>query len=274
MMLTIEQALRRHSLPRLESRMLLMHVWPGLTHAAIVGYPERELAAEAAAAFDALAARRLAGEPMAYLIGAREFYGRDFKVSPAVLIPRPETEHLIELALEKTGAAQPARAVDLGTGSGAIAVTLALQAPSWRVSALDVSAEALAVARDNARALGAEVRFLHGSWFDPLPAGERFDLIVSNPPYIERGDRHLDEGDLRFEPRGALTDEADGLACLREIVAGAPARLEAGGWLMVEHGYDQGAAVRELFGAAGLSQVETIRDLAGQDRVTIGRKAG
>ncbi len=274
MMLTIEQALRRHSLPRLESRMLLMRVWPGLTHAAIVGHPERELAADIAAAFDALAARRLAGEPMAYLIGAREFYGRDFQVSPAVLIPRPETEHLIELALARVDPAAPARAVDLGTGSGIIAVTLALEAPGWSVGAVDVSADALAVARGNADALAARVDFRLGSWFAPLDADARFDLIVSNPPYIERGDHHLAEGDLRFEPRGALTDEADGLACLREIAAGAPARLADGGWLMVEHGYDQGEAVRALFADSGLSQVETIRDLAGQDRVTIGRKAG
>jgi release factor glutamine methyltransferase len=128
------------------------------------------------------------------------------------------------------------------------------------------------VASGNAEALGAKVDFRHGSWFDPLAPDDRFELIASNPPYIERDDRHLGEGDLRFEPRGALTDEADGLACLREIAAGAPARLQPGGWLMVEHGYDQGAAVRGLFGAAGLLQVETIRDLAGQDRITIGQK--
>ncbi|MFB9156235.1 peptide chain release factor N(5)-glutamine methyltransferase [Chromobacterium violaceum] len=270
---TIEQALRRHPLPRLESRMLLTHAWPGLTHAAIIGHPERELPDDVASAFDALAARRLAGEPMAYLIGAREFYGRDFQVSPAVLIPRPETEHLVELALARVDRTAPARAVDLGTGSGIIAVTLALEAPGWSVGAVDVSADALAVARSNADALGARVDFRLGSWFGPLGANARFDLIVSNPPYIERDDHHLAEGDLRFEPRGALTDEADGLACLREIAAGAPGRLADGGWLMVEHGYDQGEAVRALFSAAGLSQVETIRDLAGQDRISVGRKA-
>ncbi|AXE28967.1 peptide chain release factor N(5)-glutamine methyltransferase [Chromobacterium phragmitis] len=273
-MLTIEQALRRHELPRLEARMLLMQAWPGLTHAAIIGHPERELPDDAAAAFGALAARRLAGEPIAYLLGEREFYGRDFRVSPAVLIPRPETEHLVELALSRVDRLAPADIVDLGTGSGIIAVTLALEAPQWRVAAVDVSAAALAVAADNARRLGATVDFRQGSWFDPLDEVARYQLIASNPPYIERGDRHLSEGDLRFEPRGALTDEADGLACLREIAAGAPARLAAGGWLMVEHGYDQGEAVRGLFSVAGLGQVETIRDLAGQDRVTVGRKAG
>ncbi|WP_371926506.1 peptide chain release factor N(5)-glutamine methyltransferase [Chromobacterium sp. IIBBL 290-4] len=272
--MTIEQALRRHALPRLESRMLLMHAWPGLSHAAIIGYPERELPQEAVAVFETLAERRLAGEPMAYLLGSREFFGRDFRVSPAVLIPRPETEHLIELALARLDRSQAARVVDLGTGSGIIAATLALEAPAWRVSAVDVSAEALQVAAANAQALGAAVAFHHGSWFDPLAADARFDLIASNPPYIEREDHHLDEGDLRFEPRGALTDEADGLSCLREIAAGAPARLHAGGWLMVEHGYDQGEAVRSLFAATGLLEVETIRDLAGQDRITVGRKAG
>ncbi|OQS11835.1 protein-(glutamine-N5) methyltransferase, release factor-specific [Chromobacterium violaceum] len=270
---TIEQALRRHPLPRLESRMLLTQAWPGLTHATILGHPERELPEETASAFDALAARRLAGEPIAYLLGVREFYGRDFRVSPAVLIPRPETEHLVEQALSHVDRTMPARAVDLGTGSGIIAVTLALEAPAWSMGAVDVSAEALAVARGNADALGARVDFRLGSWFGPLDADARFELIVSNPPYIERGDHHLAEGDLRFEPRGALTDEADGLACLREIAAGAPGRLADGGWLMVEHGYDQGEAVRGLFADAGLLEVETIVDLAGQDRITIGRKA-
>ncbi|QEL57889.1 peptide chain release factor N(5)-glutamine methyltransferase [Chromobacterium paludis] len=270
--MTIEQALRRHPLPRLESRMLLQLAWPGLTHAAIIGYPERELPEPAEAAFQALAARRLAGEPMAYLLGSREFFGRDFRVSPAVLIPRPETEHLVEAALSRRDRSLPASALDLGTGSGIIAVTLALEAPAWQVSAVDVSAEALAVARGNAQALGAAVTFMHGSWYAPLAHPACYELIVSNPPYIESRDRHLDEGDLRFEPRGALTDEADGLACLREIAAGAPARLSAGGWLMVEHGYDQGAAVRALFAAAGLEAVETLPDLAGLDRVTLGRK--
>lgn len=270
-MLTIEQALRRHPLPRLESRMLLQHVLPGLSHAQIIAYPERELSAEAEAAFLGLAARRLAGEPMAYLIGVREFYGRDFRVSPAVLIPRPETEHLIDAALQRVGRAA-ARAVDLGTGSGAIAATLALEAPAWTVEAVDLSADALAMAEANAAALGAAVAFRHGSWYAPLADDARYDLIASNPPYIQHDDAHLGQGDVRFEPRMALTDEADGLACLREIAAGAPARLKAGGWLMVEHGYDQGAAVRELFSAAGLSRVETIRDLAGLDRITIAQK--
>lgn len=267
-MLTIAEALRLHSLPRLEARMLLQQAAPELSHARIVAYPEQTLSAEQDASFRALAARRAAGEPVAYLIGRREFYGRDFAVGPQVLIPRPETEHLIEAALQRAGG-RAARVVDLGTGSGAIATTLALEAPEWRVCAVDLSPEALVVARGNAERLGAKVEFLQGSWYQPLPDAWRFDLIVSNPPYIRADDEHLGQGDVRFEPRMALTDEADGLACLRAIAAGAPQRLLPGGSLMVEHGYDQGPAVRQLFAAVGLVQVETIVDLAGLDRITV-----
>ncbi|MBV8049110.1 MAG: peptide chain release factor N(5)-glutamine methyltransferase [Paludibacterium sp.] len=270
-MTTIASALAAYPLPRLESRLLLMHVVPELTHARIVGYPERVLASDVYARFCALAERRVAGEPLAYLLGMREFYGRPFAVTPDVLIPRPETEHLVEAALARVGH-QPAEVLDLGCGSGAIAVTLALEAPSWRVSAVDVSAAALTVARGNAERLGARVDFLQGSWFAPLPPGGCFQLIVSNPPYIAASDHHLDEGDVRFEPRLALTDGGDGLACLREIAAGAPARLAPGGWLMVEHGYDQGEAMRALLAAQGFVEVETLPDLAGLDRVTLGRR--
>ncbi|SME98445.1 peptide chain release factor N(5)-glutamine methyltransferase [Pseudogulbenkiania subflava] len=269
--MTIDEALRRYPLPRLESRLLLMQV-TGFAPAKLVGYPELELSPEQESAFVALAERRLSGEPIAYLLGEREFYGRPFLVSPAVLIPRPETEHLVEAALAKVGRS-PAQVVDLGCGSGAIAATLALEAPEWQVSAVDVSDAALAIARQNAARLAAPVTFFLGSWYAPLPQGAIFDLIVSNPPYIAAADRHLGEGDVRFEPRLALTDENDGLSCLREIAAGAPERLVPGGWLMVEHGYDQGDAVRALFRAAGLAEVETLADLAGLDRVTLGRKA-
>lgn len=269
-MLTLEQALRYHPLPRLEARMLLQHVRPGLTHARLIADPDLPLSQAEAALFEQLARRRLQGEPMAYLLGEREFYGRCFQVSPAVLIPRPETEHLVEAALQRQGPSA-AKVVDLGCGSGAIAVTLALEAPAWQVQAVDLSAAAIAVAERNAQQLGASVCFHQGSWYQPLAGLGRFDLIVSNPPYIERGDYHLDEGDVRFEPRMALTDEDDGLACLRAIIAGAPAHLQAGGWLMLEHGYDQGAAVRQLLSQAGLQAVETLPDLAGLDRVSLGR---
>ncbi|WP_024301553.1 peptide chain release factor N(5)-glutamine methyltransferase [Pseudogulbenkiania sp. MAI-1] len=270
--MTIDEALRRYPLPRLESRLLLMQA-TGFAPAKLVGYPELELTVEQEAAYRGLAERRLAGEPIAYLLGEREFYGRPFRVSPAVLIPRPETEHLVEAALARIGR-RPARVVDLGCGSGAIAVTLALEAPEWQVSAVDVSEAALVVARANAVQLAAPVTFYQGSWYAPLPKTAVFDLIVSNPPYIAAADHHLEQGDVRFEPRLALTDEDDGLSCLREIAAGAPDRLLPGGWLMVEHGYDQGGAVRALFRAAGLAEVETLSDLAGLDRVTLGRKAG
>lgn len=270
-MITINEALRHFDLPRLEARLLLAHI-TGLSHAAMVSAGPDALAESHWQAFAVLASRRLAGEPVAYLLGQREFYGRDFQVSPAVLIPRPETEHLIDAALDKVGHSQPARVLDLGTGSGAIAVTLALECPAWKVSAVDLSADALNIARQNAANLGAQIAFHHGSWFAPLAADIVFELIVSNPPYIDAQDHHLDEGDVRFEPRMALTDGHDGLDCLREIAAQAPARLAAGGWLMVEHGYDQGEACRALFCLAGLAQVATLPDLAGLDRITIGRK--
>ncbi|MBA4707136.1 peptide chain release factor N(5)-glutamine methyltransferase [Aquitalea aquatica] len=271
-MLTLQQALRRHPLPRLEARMLLQHVRPGLTHARLIADPDLLLSEAETSQFEQLALRRLQGEPMAYLLGEREFYGRNFRVSPAVLIPRPETEHLVEAALERLGQA-PAQVVDLGCGSGAIAITLALEAAAWVVSAVDLSPDALQVAMGNAQQLGASVRFQQGSWYQPLGELAGFDLIVSNPPYIEQHDHHLAEGDVRFEPRMALTDEHDGLSCLREIIAGAPARLKAGGWLMLEHGFDQGDVVRQLLRSAGLQNVATLPDLAGLDRVSIGQMA-
>jgi release factor glutamine methyltransferase len=269
---TIADALAAQGVPRAELRLLLMHLQPDLTHARIVAHPEMELSADLYARFSALLARRQAGEPIAYLLGCREFFGRPFLVNPAVLIPRPETEHLVEAALQRQGPAA-ADVLDLGCGSGAVAVTLALEAPQWHLTAVDLSDDALAVARRNAQLLGAHVGFLQGSWFDPLPAGALFNLIVSNPPYIAGDDHHLGEGDVRFEPRLALTDEADGLECLRVIAREAPGHLHAGGWLMVEHGYDQGDAVRAVFAARGLQQVDTLCDLAGQPRLTLGQKA-
>ncbi|WP_370459739.1 peptide chain release factor N(5)-glutamine methyltransferase [Aquitalea sp. LB_tupeE] len=269
--MTLEQALRCHSLPRLEARMLLQHVRPGLTHARMIADPDLPLTEDEVARFTQLAQRRLQGEPMAYLLGEREFYGRPFRVSPAVLIPRPETEHLVEAALQRVTTLAPRRVLDLGCGSGAIAITLALEAPAWQVQAVDLSPAALEVARDNAQQLGAAVVFHQGSWYQSLAGQDTFDLIVSNPPYIEQHDHHLDEGDVRFEPRMALTDEADGLMCLRAIIEGAPSRLRPGAWIMLEHGYDQGPAVRDLLRHAGFEQVETLLDLAGLDRVSLGQ---
>lgn len=225
-----------------------------------------------AAAFDALVERRAAGEPVAYLTGHRGFWRFDLAVTPATLIPRPETELLVELALARLPIDRPLTLADLGTGSGAIALALAFERPRARVIATDASAPALAVARANAERLAlANLEFREGDWFAPL-AGERFDLIASNPPYVALGDPHLDEGDLRFEPVSALSSGADGLDAIRAIVAHAPAHLASGGWLLLEHGWDQGAPVRGLLRQAGFADVATERDLEDRDRVSLGRR--
>lgn len=250
-------------LPAAEARALLAHVL-GAPREALIARPQQAVAASAADRFAALAARRRAGEPLAYLLGEREFYGRAFGVDANVLVPRPETETLVTLALTRLQALAAPRVLDLGTGSGCIAITLALQCPRATVVATDASLDALAVARANAERLAARVAFAHGDWYRAVEG--RFDLIVSNPPYVAEGDPHLAE--LRHEPPLALTAGADGLACLRTIIAGAPTHLTPGGWLLVEHGYGQGAAVRELFRAAGFAAIATERDLAGIERVT------
>ena len=223
--------------------------------------------------FLALAARRALGEPIAYLVGAREFYSRAFSVSPAVLIPRPETELLVEVALQLVSARRSPRLLDLGTGSGILAVTLALERPDAAVVASDASVNALAVARANADALGAgRIEFRAGDWWQALaPTDTAFDLIASNPPYIASGDPHLGQGDLRFEPRQALTSGLAGDECIRRIVAGAPARLAAARWLALEHGLEQGAHCRHLLMERGFADVRTHRDLEGRERVTSGR---
>lgn len=250
----------------LENRILLCHAL-GLTRVGLVTQSHRVLTAAEASVLDALVARRVAGEPIAYIVGKREFYGLDFQVTEAVLIPRPDTELLVELALERL--APRASVLDMGTGSGAIAVAIAHTRPDAFVTALDASTEALAVARANAAANGARVAFLHSDWYGAL-AGEMFGMIVSNPPYIASGDAHLAEGDLRFEPVSALTDHADGLSALRAIIGGAGPHLAPGGWLLLEHGYDQAAQVRALLTAHGYDQVQSWRDLAGIERVSGG----
>ncbi len=255
-------------LDALENRILLCHA-TGLTRVQLITRADQPLGADQAARLDALVQRRLAGEPIAYIVGRREFFGLDFEVSPAVLIPRPDTELIVELAIERLPA--QGRLLDMGTGSGAIAVSIAHSRPDAQVAALDVSEAALAVAQRNAAHNGARVRFLRSDWFGALDAGERFELIASNPPYIPAGDEHLAQGDLRFEPTGALTDHADGLSALRSIVAGSPKHLTAGGWLLMEHGYDQAAGVRALLEAAGYLDVQSWRDLAGIERVSGGR---
>jgi release factor glutamine methyltransferase len=251
----------------LENRILLCHAL-GLTRVGLITQSERLITEPEAAALAQLVERRRQGEPIAYIVGKREFFGLDFQVSEAVLIPRPDTELLVELALERLP--PRGRVLDMGTGSGAIAVALAHTRRDAQVTALDVSPAALEVARANAAANGAQVRFLHSDWFAAV-GGERFALIVSNPPYIRAGDAHLAQGDLRFEPVGALTDHADGLSALRTITLGAPAHLEGDGWLLMEHGYDQAADVRALLAAAGYRDVSSWRDLAGIERVSGGR---
>jgi release factor glutamine methyltransferase len=255
----------------LENRILLCEA-TGLTRVQLITQGDRPLKPDEAARLDELVARRLRGEPIAYIVGKREFFGLDFQVGPAVLIPRPDTELIVELALERLPDNTP-RLLDMGTGSGAIAVAVAHTRPDADVTALDVSPDALAVAQANAAANGARVRFLESSWFDALAASDTFDVIASNPPYIAAGDEHLAQGDLRFEPVGALTDHADGLSALRIIIAGSPRHLVPGGWLLLEHGYDQAAAVRALLLDAGYTDVQSWQDLAGIERVSGGRFA-
>jgi release factor glutamine methyltransferase len=254
----------------LENRILLCHAL-GLSRVSLITQSERALTAAEAATLSALVQRRLGGEPIAYIVGRREFFGLDFQVNDAVLIPRSDTELIVELALERL--TPDGRLLDMGTGSGAIAVAVAHTRPDARVMALDVSDAALDVARANAAANAAAVRFVRSDWFAALGT-ETFDVIASNPPYIAAGDAHLAQGDLRFEPAGALTDHADGLSALRAITGGAGAHLAAGGWLLLEHGYDQASAVRALLAGRGYTDVQSWRDLAGIERVSGGRVGG
>lgn len=262
----------RKRIDAVDARILLRHVLK-CSAVRLAAYPEARLEAPEWAEFRLLVERREIGEPVAYLIGEREFFGRRFVVNPSVLIPRPETELLVELALAHFGDKPRARVLDLGTGSGAIAISLALELPAADVTAVDRSREALWVAMANAARLKASVSFVVGDWFAPLH-DERFELIVSNPPYVAAADPHLEEGDVRFEPATALAAGPQGLDDLTAITAGAPRHLDAGGWLFVEHGYDQAAAVRGLLTDAGFSAIASWKDLAGIERVTGGRWLG
>ncbi|WP_066459529.1 peptide chain release factor N(5)-glutamine methyltransferase [Castellaniella caeni] len=269
-MSTLRDVLAASPLPRLEAHVLWRQVL-GVSRAWLIAHDTDPLTAGQLAAYRALESRRLAGEPIAYIVGHREFWGRDFHVTPAVLVPRPDTEVLVECGLGAIASLSAPRVLELGTGSGIVALTLALERPDAQVLATDVSAAALAVAQMNARALGAKLLFSLGNWYDTGLSLGTCDLIVSNPPYIDARDAHLVQGDLRFEPSVALTDGADGLAALRIIVHGAPAHLAAGGALCVEHGWDQAAAVRGLFQSSGFVDVASVQDLAGIERVTWGR---
>lgn len=254
--------------PRADAQILLAHVL-NKPRSYLLAWPEARLSPEQATAFASLIERRARGEPVAYLVGSRGFFGLDLRVCADVLIPRPETELLVEAALARLPAGACSLA-DLGTGSGAIALAIVQNRADARVVATDASPEALAAARDNARRLGLEVEFRLGDWCAPL-AGELFDMLVSNPPYIRADDAHLAQGDVRFEPAMALASGADGLDAIRAIVACAPAHLKPGGWLLFEHGYDQALAVGGLMRAAGFVEVDSLVDLLGHARVTLGR---
>lgn len=276
---TVSALLRASPLPALEARVLLGHVL-GWRRTELITRDDEPLDGGAVAAFRRLEARRAAGEPIAQLVGVREFYGLAFEVTPDVLIPRPETELLVEIALAAVESVAHPRVLDLGTGSGAIAVAIASARPDARVWAVDRSPAALAVAARNAARLldrgrpGGALTWLEGDWYGALSACEapEFDIIVSNPPYIAAGDPHLDEGDLRFEPRGALTDESDGLSAIRAIAAGAGPFLAHGAQLWIEHGYDQAMHVRHVLAASGFANVQSREDLAGIERTTGGMR--
>ncbi len=269
--MTLGELLKQSELPPLEARLLAEAAF-GQTSAWLIAHAGEAAPAETARRFAAFAARRRAGEPVAYILGTREFYGLEFVVSPAVLIPRPETELLVEFALAKIDEGDSTRVLDLGTGSGAIAVALGHERPRAQVTAIDADAAALALARENAQRHGVRLRLLQGNWFEPL-GDEVFDLAVANPPYVAALDPHLDMGDVRYEPRRALVGGADGLDCIRAIAAGARAHLAPGGWIFIEHGYDQAEACRALFAAQGYADVQSWRDLAAIERVTGARRA-
>jgi release factor glutamine methyltransferase len=258
------------SMDRTDAVVIMSEVL-GVNRAWIAANPMRLLTEGEDARMDMLAAQRAMGQPIAYLLRRREFYGRDFMVEASVLIPRPETETLVEAALARM--APKDTCLDLGTGSGAIAVTVACQRPESRVWATDTSMDALRVARANAERhqCDSRVTLLHGSWYRPV-GPMKFDVVVSNPPYVAAGDPHLARGDLRFEPREALTDgSADGLDSIRAIISGASDHLKPGGWLLFEHGYDQAEAVRGLLESAGFGSIVSLPDLAGIPRVAGGK---
>ncbi len=266
-----ENALPDSDSARLDAELLLsvviakprswLYTWPD--H--IPALPEQHLYLE-------LIRRRQAGEPVAYMMGRKEFWDLQLKINHDVLIPRPDTELLVETALAKLPEDESIRVADLGTGSGAIALALASGRDNWQLIATDQSARALDLAQENAKNLDIKnISFFQGSWLAPL-SGLTFDAILSNPPYIEKNDPHLQRGDVRFEPVHALISEENGLADIHHIISNSPSFLTPSGWLMLEHGYQQGEQVRQLFAAFSYSEIETLRDLAGHERITIGRK--
>lgn len=276
--LSLRDLLRSSALPQNEARLLLAHTLEQhyqLPRSALLSRDEMELSPSALAYWRELESQRISGQPIAYLIGKKGFHNIELLVAPGVLIPRPETELLVEIGLREiqqlTG---KVKLLDLGTGSGAIALAVASASPNTVVTATDQSSEALAIALKNTKNLGLEARvqLVQGNWYEAISKEEQFDLILSNPPYIESNDPHLLQGDLRFEPINALTDQADGLSCLRTIISGAQEHLKPSGLIAIEHGFDQSAAVIDLMKSAGLRDIETHLDLAGHHRVASGRK--
>lgn len=273
-MSTIESLLNTAELPdsptpRLDAELLLAAAL-GKPRSYLRTWPERELAADQLGLFRSHLQRRRQGEPVAYILGHQGFWSLDLEVAPHTLIPRPDTELLVESALALLPVT-PLAALDLGTGTGAIALALASERPGWQVTGVDRVEDAVALAERNRQRLQLDnVRFLHSHWFSAL-AGQRFGLILSNPPYIRADDRHLDQGDVRFEPSSALVAGADGLDDIRAIIQAAPQYLLAGGWLLLEHGFDQAEAVRELLATAGFSEAHSRRDLGGHERISLGR---
>lgn len=261
--LTVSEAIAASGIEPREARLLLAEV-SGFSQAGLAASPEQEIPFEVENAFFYLVDKRKEGIPVAYILGRKEFYGLELSVNPAVLVPRPETELLVDLALER----DPQSMLDLGTGSGAIAIAVKHHRPRIRVVAVESDLSALLTAKRNAAKLGVEVDFRHGRWFAPV-AGERFGLIVSNPPYVAGGDPHLAQ--LRHEPQGALVGGADGLDCIRDIVGAARPHLLPGAWLLLEHGFGQDEAVRALLVAAGLESVTAWPDLAGIARISGGK---
>jgi len=276
--LSLRDLLRNSTLPQSEARLLLAHVleqYYQLPRSALISQDEMRLSADALNNWKGLEAKRLNGEPIAYLVGKKGFHNIELQVSPGVLIPRPETELLVEIGLREINKlGGKVSLLDLGTGSGAIALAIASAAPDSLITATDQSEEALTIAKANAKHLNLEgrVQFALGSWYDAIGEDAIFDLILSNPPYIEKGDPHLQQGDLRFEPLGALTDQANGLSCLEAIISSASGHLNPHGLIAVEHGFDQSKTVMDLMKSAGLTDIEAHLDLAGHHRVASGRK--
>jgi release factor glutamine methyltransferase len=259
-----------HSSPRLEAELLLTAAL-GQARSYLLAWPNRPLSALQEQAFAELLRRRLAGEPIAYILGHREFWSLDLQITPDVLIPRPETELLVELALDAFPAKRTIAAADLGTGSGAVAAALAHERPRWQIFATDVSDAALSVAKNNFHHYGLNnVETYKGEWCTALPAKRKLDLIVANPPYVAERDPHLTQGDVQREPRSALIAGPCGLDAIRDIISQAPGHLSTDGLLLLEHGFDQGTATRALLKGAGFVQVQTYRDLAGLERVSGG----